>query len=227
MYDHQELSPSSMRYLNRYDQILQDMIQGMTRPCPTDSISGLFIRQMIPHHEAAILMSENLLKYTLPGNPMPLPYDDDCYCSYRDNVVEPLNKIAENIIEEQTKSIENMKASFYCCSQYKNSPREIRAYQNAFRSITNTMFTQMRRALRTDEIPYNFIREMIPHHEGAIRMSENTLRFSICPELIPILDAIITSQEKGVQEMQELLLCRQTDIAHPAGKKLSPACPHP
>ena len=51
------------------------------------------------------------------------------------------------------------------------------------------------------------MREMIPHHKGAIRMSENALRFDICPELKPILCEIITSQQKGVSEMTQLLRC--------------------
>ena len=63
----------------------------------------------------------------------------------------------------------------------------------------------MKRAPRTERIPCDFIREMIPHHEGAIRMSENALRFSLCPELIPILDAIIISQKEGVRQMRKLL----------------------
>lgn len=36
----------------------------MTGVCLTDSISGNFIMQMIPHHTAAIEMSANILKYT-------------------------------------------------------------------------------------------------------------------------------------------------------------------
>jgi len=36
-------------------------------------------------------------------------------------------------------------------------------------------------------------------------MSQNALKFCICPELKPILESIIDSQEKGVQEMQQLL----------------------
>lgn len=205
MQNNQELTSSSKQYLNRFDQILQDMIQEMTTPRPAGSISGLFIRQMIPHHEAAIRMSENLLRFTLPQTQMPSPCEQGCKNISEDNIGMPLDKIAENIIEEQTKSIENMKHSFYCCSQYENSRREMQIYQNTFHSITNTMFHQMRNAPRTNEIPYNFIREMIPHHEGAIRMSENTLRFSICPELVPILNAIITSQKKGILQMQQLL----------------------
>ena len=76
---------------------------------------------------------------------------------------------------------------------------------SAFRFTARNMFAEMKRAPRTERIPCDFIREMIPHHEGAIRMSENALRFSLCPELIPILDAIIISQKEGVRQMRKLL----------------------
>ena len=46
---------------------------------------------------------------------------------------------------------------------------------------------------------------MIPHHRGAVRMSENALRFPLCPELVPLLDAIIVSQKEGIRKMQCLM----------------------
>ena len=67
------------------------------------------------------------------------------------------------------------------------------------------MFSRMNNACRGNDINWNFMREMIPHHEGAIQMSKNALYFPICPELVPILEAIITSQEKGVRQMKCLL----------------------
>lgn len=205
MQNYQEQTNPSLTYLTCFDRILQDMIQDMTRPHPGGSISGLFICQMIPHHEAAIRMSENLLQYTAPsGGGKP-----GCSCppatAYEKELVMPLNKIAGNIIEEQTKSIEKMKEAFYCCCRQENNHRKVRCYMNAFRSISRTMFIEMKRAPRTGRIPCDFIREMIPHHEGAIKMSENALRFSICQQLIPILDAIIISQKEGVRQMEQLL----------------------
>lgn len=204
MQNYQEQNNPSLTYLTCFDKILQDMIRGMTRPRPRGSISGLFIRQMIPHHEAAIRMSENLLKYT--DIPVQKP---GCNCNaltpYEKEVVIPLNKIARNIIEEQTKSIDNMKEAFFCCSEHENNRQDMRRYMNTFYAITRTMFTEMRRAPRTERIPCDFMREMIPHHEGAIKMSENALRFPICPQLIPILDAIIISQKEGVRQMKKLL----------------------
>ena len=48
---------------------------------------------------------------------------------------------------------------------------------------------------------------MIPHHEGGIAMSRNALRFNICPQLKPMLNEMIESQVKGVEEMKKILGC--------------------
>jgi len=85
-------------------------------------------------------------------------------------------------------------------------------YLATFYNILNNMIkgmtsVEMGSAYATNNINANFMREMIPHHRGAIRMSENALRYNICPELKPILDAIITSQQKGIEQMNQLLRC--------------------
>lgn len=181
-----KFSLETRRYLCRFYQILDEMIAKMTGAELTCSISRNFIVQMIPHHETAIQMSCNLLEYS------------EC---------APVREIAQNIIEEQAKSIENMQDILDCCSMCRNSQREWNGYQECFCQISQRMFRQMRAAVSTDQIDANFMREMIPHHEGAIRMSENVLRYPICPELIPILQAIVTSQRRGVRQMEQLLRC--------------------
>ena len=180
------LDKTTLCYLKRYEEILDEMIHGMKCAELTESISHNFIVQMIPHHMAAIEMSENILKY------------DPC---------PPLAEIAENIILEQTKSIENMKKALGKCSRLKNTRQDIGIYQRTFDRITQVMFRKMGEAWATNNLNADFMREMIPHHEGAVQMSENVLRFNICPELIPILRAIIKSQTEGILKMQRLLRC--------------------
>lgn len=180
------LSEVAKKYLCRFYDILNDMMVGMTDAELTDSLSHNFIVQMIPHHEAAIRMSQNLLQYT---------------------TFVPLQKIAQNIIVEQTRSIENMQKALPCCSTMINSCEDLCVYQQRFQQITQTMFSQMRQAPATNYLNTAFMREMIPHHQGAINMSENVLRFPICPELDSILQAIITSQKRGVAQMEQLLRC--------------------
>lgn len=177
------LNRDAMNYLCEFRRILEEMINGMNAACLDGSISHNFIVQMIPHHMAAIQMSENILKYT--------------------NVPE-LRKIAEGIISEQTKSIENMKSILCSCTCAKNSHSELCSFQNRMNIIKETMFQKMKSARGNNNISCNFLREMIPHHKGAVEMSRNTLRFDICPQLKPILDAIISSQCRGIEEMKKL-----------------------
>ena len=149
----------------------------------TDSISYDFIVQMIPHHRAAIEMSQNILKYTT-------------------NLA--LQAIAEGIVEEQTKSIEEMRKIQSLCAAKMNPKQDLALYRRRTGQIMQTMFMEMRNARTTNEINCDFMWEMVPHHLGAVRMSRNALQYSICPELKPILEAIITSQERGIAEMQAL-----------------------
>ena len=48
-------------YLQTYHSILNNMIQSITKVDLSDSISYNFILQILPHCQAAIQMSENLL----------------------------------------------------------------------------------------------------------------------------------------------------------------------
>ena len=66
------------------------------------------------------------------------------------------------------------------------------------------MICRMRNAPIGNNINLNFIDEMIPHHEGAIRMCENVLKYNIDPRLVEIANLIIEEQSKGVKNLQEI-----------------------
>lgn len=178
------LSYVTKNYLSRFYSILDEMVKGMESAELTDSISLNFIVQMIPHHKAAIEMSENILQYTT-------------------NI--PLQNIAHNIITEQTQSIENMRKIECVCGECINSKQDICLYQRRVNQIMQIMFSRMENACTTNDINKNFIWEMVPHHRGAIEMSNNALQYDICQGLHPILHAIIRSQQKGIMQMQQLL----------------------
>ncbi len=184
----EKFSNNTLAYLSRYDAILQRMIAEMSAAgaAATDSISHSFIIQMIPHHRAAIEMSNNLLRYT---------------------TCVPLQRIASGIITEQTQSIAQMEAVLCSCNQVHDSRDALDTYRCCNEQITGIMFNEMRAAVPCNSIDQSFLREMIPHHLGAVRMSGNALRFSLCPELEPILEAIIRSQRRGIRQMQQLLRC--------------------
>ncbi len=183
-------NPDAQDYLKAYCCILDRMITGMTSATLNCSISHNFMVQMIPHHRAAIEMSQNILHYTQN---------------------ETLWEIASQIIAKQTKSIENMESILCSCTRLENPPEAVRRYQQRMNAIMNTMFIRMRRAKATRRVNCDFLREMVPHHMGAVEMASTTLQFDICPELVPILQAIITSQKAGIAQMEALasnLHCR-------------------
>lgn len=180
------LSDITKDYLSKFYCILDTMIQKMTEAEMTDSISYNFITQMLPHHRAAIEMSQNILKYTT--------------CT-------ALQNIAKQIITEQTKSIADMESVKEQCLECKNCRQDIILYERRVEHIMNVMFSGMETACTNNNINANFMREMIPHHRGAVEMSQNALQYDICPPLHPILEAIIISQKRGIAQMQQLLRC--------------------
>lgn len=173
-------------YLSAFYCILDHMVQEMTTASLTESISGNFIVRMIPHHQAAVQMSENLLKYS------------NWY---------PLKTMAEEIVKEQTKEISQMGALLSSCSCLINCEKDLCLYDRRTCQIMEIMFTDMEYARAVNSIDANFLYEMIPHHLGAISMAENALHYETCEGLIPILESIVSSQRRGVRQMQGLL-CR-------------------
>ncbi len=184
------LSANAQRYLAEYRTILSDMINAMESAGLTNSISGNFISRMLPHHRAAVEMSRNLLRYTTDLT---------------------LQRIAENIISTQTESIAALERVRRTCTRTVNARSSVAGYNSQVESIIDAMFARMESAPAGNNIDCDFIREMLPHHEGAIRMSRTALQYSLCPGLVPILNDIIKSQSTGVRELRELsgsLACR-------------------
>ena len=95
-----DLSNNARNYLNRFDMILNQMSNKMLYPSLGNSVTINFIRCMIPHHEAAIYMCKNLLRYI--------------------NFF-PLQEEAESIIRMQTKGVFQMK-EIERTTRYLNCP---------------------------------------------------------------------------------------------------------
>lgn len=173
----------SKKYLFRYDEILCEMENKMLSPNITNNITKNFIECMIPHHQAAICMCENLLQYTH---------------------YQPIQEITKNIIKRQTTGIEQMKEITKTASKFLNYQRNVDSYMAKYFSMAENMITQMKNSTRSINVNLNFVNEMIAHNEGDISMCENLLQYCIDPRLKIIADSIIMEQSKGVIQLKEI-----------------------
>ncbi len=170
-------------YLNRFDEILYTMSNKMLSYNMTGNITSDFIYCMIPHHQAAIYMCKNLLKYTtLPS----------------------LKQIAYSIIRMQAKEVKQMKIIVNNMDYYYNSLEDVQKYISKYYIIVKNMIYKMKHSNRGDNIDLNFISEMIPHHEGAILMCKNVLKYYIDPRIVKMANEIIEQQSKGIEQLKDI-----------------------
>lgn len=181
--NHTNLSAVSSDYLETYDAIVDRMIHLSESVRESGNITKDFVYQMIPHHMAAIEMSQNLLRYT---------------------TFIPLQNMAENTVRSQTKSISDMRTVLASCGCHRNSEADAQKYNRCSAGAMEQMFAEMKAAPRGNAINANFIREMIPHHLGGIRMAQCALAFPICDALAQMLVEMIKSETEEIKMMRRL-----------------------
>ncbi len=174
---------NAKEYLCKFDKILSDMSCKMFSQKITSNITKDFITCMIPHHEAAIYMCQNLLKYT----------------NYN-----PLEKIANNIIIMQTKGVNQMQNILNTTKDCINLREDVNCYISKYLSIVKNMICKMENSAKCVNINLNFVNEMIPHHEGAVLMCENLLDYLIDPRLEEVAKSIIIEQTTGIIQLKSI-----------------------
>lgn len=178
------LSEDSKAYLCCFYQLLDEMIQGMTTACLSKSISHNFIVQMTPHHRAAIQMSNNILRFSES---------------------QMVRRTAQRIIDEHTQRISQMEEAMAACNQLTNPHTDLRLYQRRMDLIYRDMYAQMGSVLEGNARSAIFMRQMLPHCQGAVRMAETALKYDVSTELVPILRSIVSQQRRNMVQMRSLL----------------------
>ena len=182
---HAQMSHNEKSYYENYRSILQVMKEAMAKAPQTGDPALDFLDEMIPHHEAAVSMAENILKY---------------------GTNDQVKKLAEAILREQLNGIAKMEElrNRLQANPQVNKQAEA-AYIQAYTKIYNTMIAAMEGAKPSGNINRDFLTEMIPHHEAAIQMGKNILRYTQNRELRTIVQNMIATQQKQVAEMKNLL----------------------
>ena len=178
------LSEDAKTYLCCFYKILDEMVHSMTTAGLGQSISRNFIVQMIPHHQAAIQFSNNILRFTEnPG----------------------LRCAAQRMIRERTQTIGQMEAVLDTCGQLANPQTDLRLCQRRMDLIYRDMYIKMGSSPENNRLAAVFLRQMLPHCLGAAHMADTALKYDVSTQLVPILRSIAACQRRDAAQIRTLL----------------------
>lgn len=84
-------------------------------------------------------------------------------------------------------------------------------YQVEYNRIMEAMHHEMMHVTLGDDDQVNFLKQMIPHHQGAIDMSESILKYSNDRRIVNIAKGIITEQRNEIAIMEHLIAELESD----------------
>lgn len=174
------------RYLTEQDSIMMTMMEDMIIRERSGSAAVDFLKGMIPHHEAAIKMSESYLNY--------------------EGESEELKTLARDIIAAQKDEIKQMNEMI---TEYEKNGHKDDAAEDAYLEKYSEMFSDdsMSHHINpsdVDNIDQAFAEGMIMHHQMAVDMARDILDYTDQKEVRELAQNIIDLQEKEIAQMEQL-----------------------
>jgi uncharacterized protein (DUF305 family) len=155
---------------------------------PADADYDLrFIDAMIPHHEGAVAMAQDMATKTKQPE---------------------LKKLAQAILKAQPQEIAQMQQ--WRKAWYPKAPTTPMAWHSGMKHMMAMEPAQMK-AMKMDMdlgkaddgYDLRFIQAMIPHHEAAVTMAKDLAQKTKRPELQKLAKEIITSQQAEIDQMKQ------------------------
>ena len=179
--DHSSMNESNASPSTKaFDGAMTTMMKGMMA-APTGKPDLDFMQGMIPHHQGAIEMSKVVLQFG------------------KDAEVKAL---AENVIKAQEGEIALMKSWLEKTDKTKLADSPEAAKANA--AATDGMMKNMKMTY-SDNADADYIKGMIPHHQGAIEMAKVALQYAKDPEVLKLAGEVVKAQEAEISFMQDWL----------------------
>lgn len=172
-------------YLKAQDKIMDQMMEDMELKEKTGSSSLAFLTGMIPHHESAIEMSEEYLKYA--------PED------------ARFRQLAEDIITAQTAEIEQMKNMMEDIKGgYQADGTKEEAYLKEYNEMMEGHHSG-HASSDTEDLDTAFAEGMIMHHQMAVDMARVIIKYSDNDSVTDYANSVIELQEQEISQMQDFL----------------------
>lgn len=170
------------RYLTEQDSIMMNMMEEMIIREKTGSASIDFLKGMIPHHEAAIKMSESYLNYSKESS--------------------GLQAMAQDIITVQKKELDLMNGLI---EKYREEGKKDQGREDAYLEKFSGMFSRDSLSHHinptgADTIDQAFAESMIMHHQMAVDMAKDILDYTDEEEIRQLAREIIDVQEKEIEQ---------------------------
>jgi uncharacterized protein (DUF305 family) len=184
-------SPMNHGGMNHGQSMQQSGMNGMSHNMdlgPADVDYDLrFIDAMIPHHEGALVMAQDLAQKTKRPE---------------------LQKLAKDVISAQTQEIAQMKQ--WRQDWYPKAPSMPMAWHAEMKHMM-AMSPEQISAMKMDrdlgkadsEYDLRFLQAMVPHHQAAVVMAKDLAQKTKRPELQKLAKDIMVSQQAEIDQMQQ------------------------
>lgn len=179
-----------------YSESEMKMHDAMTSAVGAD-VSDTWVRKMIAHHEGAIAMANFVVAHG------------------HDDRVIPL---ARRMAAKQQQEIAELQRLIR--RDAAPDPASIRPYQAAEKQMHEAMMEA-----KGSDSSHTFVRKMIPHHQGAIAMSQIVLAQGKDERVAAIARRIIADQEAEISELRAILSGAGIPALAPNAPKPEPAAP--
>jgi uncharacterized protein (DUF305 family) len=163
-----------------YDTAMAAMMKGMMQPF-TGKADLDFVSGMVPHHQGAVDMANVVLQFGKDAE---------------------IKKLAEGVVKAQVGEIALMKEWLAKVDQntLPVSPDSMKANEAAMAVMMKNMMVAA-----TGNADVDFVKGMIPHHQGAIDMAKVALQYVKDPALLKLANDIVSAQDREIVFMMDWL----------------------